>query len=83
MGCVSIHINVDNGQLTISSTGGVRRALRYKFIAVRNRKPPSSTKAFVHTVHEFENHNVFISGSFADESRYICPRDWTKQALMT
>jgi len=38
--CESIHICVDDGQLRMACTAGVRRELRDQFIASRNGKPP-------------------------------------------
>jgi hypothetical protein len=62
---------------------GVRRELCNELIAVRNGKPPGSTKAFVHTVQEIKHHDVVSCGIFAVEFPDKCPCDWTKQALIT
>jgi hypothetical protein len=40
-------------------------------------------KAFVHTVHEIEHHDVVSSGIFANEFPDKHPREWTKQAVIT
>jgi hypothetical protein len=83
VGCEYIHSGVNGRQLTIYHTAGVCRELRDQFIAARNGKPPWSTKAFVRTVHEIEQHDVVSSGIFADEFPDKHPREWTKQALIT
>jgi len=65
--CVYIDIDAISGQLTVWRTSGVRRELCNEFIAVRNWKPPLSTKAFVRTVREIEHHHVVSTGIFSDE----------------
>jgi len=66
-GCESIHINVDDGRLTVSRTAGVRRELRDQCIAAYNGKSPWLTKAIVCTVREIEDDGVVSSEAFADE----------------
>jgi len=83
IGCESIHIDVNDGQLTVQCTAGVRRELRDQVIAAGNGKPTYSTKAFVHTVRKIECHDVVSSGIFADELDDEPPQEWTKQALKT
>jgi len=83
IGCESIHICVDYGQLEISHTAGVCRELCNQFIESHNSKSPWSTKAFIRTVPEIEHHNVVSSGIFADKFRDQPPREWKKQALKT
>ena len=83
MGCEYIHIDAIGGQLTLYRTAGVRRDLRKKFIAARKGKPPWSTKAFVSTVREMEQHDVVSCGIFGDEFPDKRPSEWTKQALIT
>jgi hypothetical protein len=57
--------------------------LRNEFIAVRDWKPPWSTKASVCTLRDIEHHDVVNSGLFADAFPDKHPREWTKQALIT
>jgi hypothetical protein len=83
IGCESIHISGDDGQLTIYRTARVRRELGDQYIASRKGKPPWSSKAFVLTVHEIEHHDVVSSGIFADEFREKHPQEWKTQALKT
>ena len=66
----------------MSYTAGVSGKLRNKFIAARNRKPPWSTTAFVHTFHEIKRHDVLSSGIFAYQFPDKRPREWTKQNLI-
>jgi hypothetical protein len=40
-------------------------------------------KAFVPTVRQIEQYDVVSSGTFVDEFPDKCPREWTKQALIT
>ena len=74
---------VNSCQLIVSHTAGVRRELRDQFHTFRDRKPPWSTKAFVRTVGEIDNHDVISSGIFADEFSNKNPCEWTKQVLIT
>jgi len=83
MGCESIHIFVDDGQLRIYRTAGVRRELCDQFITSCNGKSQWSTKAFVYTVREIEHHDVVSSGIFTDEYCDKHPWEWTKQAVKT
>jgi len=83
VGCEYILIEGNGGQLTVQSTDCVCTELRNEFIAARNGKPPSSTKAFVRTVREIDHHDVVSSEIFADEFPDKCPREWTKQTLIT
>jgi len=83
IGCVSIHINVDDSQQTVKVTAGVRRELRDQIIATHNRKPPWLTEAFLCTVREIERQDVVSSGIFAHNFGDKHPREWTKQALTT
>jgi hypothetical protein len=62
---------------------GVCRELRDQLIAARNCKPPWSTKAFIRTVCEFEQHDVITSGISTDGFRDKGPLEWTKQAVTT
>jgi hypothetical protein len=52
-------------------------------IAARNGKSPWSTTAFVCTVRKIKQHDVVISGIFADEFPEKHPCEWTKQAVIT
>jgi len=81
--CESIHIDADDGQLTVQRTAGVGRELHDQFIAACNGKPPFSTKAFVHTVREIELHDIVGSGTFGDKSGVKRPQEWTKQGSKT
>jgi len=83
IGCESIHIDVDNGQLTVQQEAGVRRELLDQFIAARNWKPPWLNHALVRTVREIEDHNALSSGHFADQFGDKCPRECTKLGLKT
>ena len=83
IGCESIDICVDDSQLRIKRTAGIRRELRDQFIASRNGKSPWSTKAFVRTVRKIEHHDVVSSGNFADKLRDKRPQEWMKPALKT
>ena len=83
IGCESIHIAVDDGQLTVERTAGVHTELRDQFIAPCNGKPPWSTKQFVRTVHKIEHHHVVSSGIVTDKFGDQCPREWTNQSLKT
>jgi len=83
IGCESFHICVNNSQQKRERTAAVRRELRDKFIASRNRNYQWSTKAFVRTVREIEHHDVVSSGMFADKVRDTRPREWTKEASNT
>jgi len=83
IGCESIHIDVDDDQLTVQCTAGVGRELRDQFIAARNGKPPWSSKAFVRTVREIDHYDVVNSGLFADEFGDKWPRKWKEQASKT
>jgi hypothetical protein len=82
-GCGYIHIGVNGGRLTVICTAGARRELHNDFFATCNAKPPWSTKAFAHTVHEIKHHDVVTSGIFADNFADIHPREWTNQAVNT
>jgi hypothetical protein len=53
--CESIHLDVDNGELTISFTAGVRMELHDQTIATRNTKPAWPAMAFVRKVRETEH----------------------------
>jgi len=79
----SIHICLDDGQLRLFQTAGVRSELRDKLIASRNGKPPWLTNAFVPTVRDIEYPDVVSSGIFAHEFRDKRTWKWTKQALKT
>jgi len=83
IGCEYLHIDVEDGQLTIKCTDGVCRELRDKFIAARNGKPPWLMKAFVRIVCKMGHHDVISSGIFAYEYCDKGPREWTKQGLKT
>jgi hypothetical protein len=83
IGCESSHICVNDRQLRILPTAGIRRELRDHFIDSHNSKPPWSTKAFIHTVRQIEHHHVDSSGSFTDEFHDKRPWEYTKQALKT
>jgi len=83
LGCKFIHTVVNSGQLTVSHTVGVRRELRDQFIAPPNRKPPWSSKAFVRTVRETEQHDIFCSEILADGFLDKHPWEWTKQTSIT
>jgi len=67
IGYESIHLEVDNGQVTVSHTAGVRRELRAQFIAADNGKPPRLTKASDRTLHRIEHHDSVSSGIFTPE----------------
>jgi hypothetical protein len=62
---------------------GVCRELRDQFSAARNGKPPWSTKPFIRTVCQFEQHDVITSGIPTDGFQDKGPREWTKQAVKT
>jgi len=62
-----IQTNVDGRQQTIQWTACVRRALRDKFMAAHNVKPPWVTEASIQTFREIEHHAVVNSGVLADE----------------
>jgi len=83
IGCESVHIDVDDGQLTVYRTADVRRDLRDQFIAARKGIPPWSTQAFLRTVREIEHHDVVSSSIVTDQSSDKRPREWTNQALTT
>jgi len=83
IGYGSVHIAVDDGQLTMYHPTGVRRELRDQLIAASNRKHPWSTKAFVRTVRKVEHDDVARSGIFADEFPETSPGSRSKQALKT
>jgi len=76
-------MEANGGQLTVSCTAGFCRAVRNEYIATRNGKPQSSTKAFVRTIREIEHHHVVRSGISTAEfpDKLLC--DWTKQVLLT
>jgi len=61
----------------------VRRELCGQFLATHNRNPPWSTKAFLHTIRNFEHHDVVSSGIVAYEFSDKNPREWTKEAATT
>ena len=75
--CESIHLEVDDCQLTVLRTAGVRRELRDQFIAGHNGKPLWSTRAFVRSVRKIEHHDVFNSAIFAHQFGDKRPREWT------
>jgi hypothetical protein len=83
IGCESTQISVDDGQLRISCTAGVRRELGDQFKVSCTGKSPWSTKAFVLTVRQIEHHDVVSSGIVIDQSRDTRPREWIKQALQS
>jgi len=83
IGCESIHIDVDDGQLPIWCSARVHRELREQCIIACNGKPPWSTKALGGTVREITHDNGFSSGIFADGFPVTRPREWTKQAWYT
>jgi len=83
VGCVYIHSVFNGGQYTISHTAAVRRELHDQYIAVSNREPPESSKAFVHTVLEIKHHGVVSTGSFADTLPNEHPQEWTNHVLIT
>jgi Fe-S oxidoreductase len=83
IGCESIHIHVNDSQLKIKCTVGVRKELRDQLIASRNGKSLWSTKGFVRTVRKIDHHDGVSSWIFADKFRDKRPQEWTKQALKT
>ena len=83
IGCESIHTDVDEGQLPVWRTAGVRRDQRDQFIAAHNRKPPSSTKAIACTVRNIEHHEVDSSEILADKFGDKRPQELMAQALKT
>jgi len=78
--CEVIHIKLDGGQLTLYYTAVVCRGLCNQCIATHNSHPPSSSKACVRTVHEFEAHNAVSIGISLEWFCHKHPREWTKQA---
>ena len=62
---------------------GVRRELRYKFIAALHGKPPWLSKAFGNTAWEIQHDDAFGSGNFVYEFLDTHPREWTRQGLIT
>jgi len=74
---------VNDGQLTVQYTAGIRKKLRGQCISAHNSKPPESTKVFVRKVREIELHDVVSSGNIDDEIRDEHPQKWTKQSIVT
>jgi len=83
IGCEYLRIDVEGGQLPITCSFGIHRALRNQCITARNGKPQWSMKAFVRIVCEIEYHDVVWSGIFADKFRDKGPRKWTNQVFKT
>jgi len=61
----------------------VRRELCGQFLAAHNRNPRWSSKAFLHTIRDFEHHDVVSSGIVAYEFSDKNPRECTKEAATT
>jgi hypothetical protein len=80
IGRESIHIDVDDGQLTISLTAG---ALKDQSIGARDGNPPWSTNSFFCKVWEIERQDIVSSGIFTDSFLHKLPREWTNLALKT
>ena len=81
--CESIHIDINNGYLTVYHTVRALRELRNQFIAPRNRKSPRSTKSFLRTFREIQQHDGVSSGIFTEQFGDKRPAEWTKQASKT
>ena len=71
IGCDYIHTMANGHQLTVQCTVSVGRELPVQCITAHNGKPPSSTRAFVHTLREIEQDDVVSSGIFVDELRVM------------
>jgi len=83
IGCEYIHIKVNDGQLTVLYSVGIRKVLHDQFISAHHRKPPLSNKAFVRTVREIKHDDVVSSGISVDELHDKHPQEWTNLALIT
>jgi len=83
IGCENIHTVANGRQFTVSHTAGLHTEIRDQWMAARNGKPSSSTKAFVPIVRKIKPHDVVSSGIFADEYQYNHPHEWTKEANTT
>ena len=57
--------------------------LRDQCIATHYGKPPRSTKAVVHTVHDIAHLDAVSSAIFRDEVQDKPPHEWTKPARNT